>query len=177
MLTLKHNITQNGKTKWLIRPIAYILKKYIKQREMNTLAHTRNRTDLLLAKRVEWKAVQKRFITDRFDNLVPKSILPLWKSPAGPQTVFFWAPLTKWGLVLAGIADLSRHPSTISPGQALSLVITGLIWCRYSMVIIPKNLMLLSVNAFVFLTQFIQLLRYQMHQFRLKKKNDGSEER
>jgi hypothetical protein len=26
-----------------------------------------------------------------------------WDHPAGPQTIFFWAPLMKWSLVIAGL--------------------------------------------------------------------------
>jgi hypothetical protein len=37
--------------------------------------------------------------------------------------------------------------------------ISGIIWSRYSLVIIPKNYGLFSVNVFVALTQVIQLYR------------------
>ncbi|KAJ8931815.1 hypothetical protein NQ314_015211 [Rhamnusium bicolor] len=77
----------------------------------------------------------------------------------GPQTIFFWAPIFKWGLVFAGLADLKRDPSTISTSTPLSLAITGLIWSRYSMVITPKNYLLFSVNMFVAIIQSIQLYR------------------
>lgn len=36
---------------------------------------------------------------------------------------------------------------------------TGIIWSRYSLVIIPKNYSLFSVNLFVALTQSIQVMR------------------
>lgn len=37
-----------------------------------------------------------RFLIKNFDPLVPQKLLPLWNHPAGPKTVFFWAPTVKW---------------------------------------------------------------------------------
>ncbi|CRK97167.1 CLUMA_CG010564, isoform A [Clunio marinus] len=91
--------------------------------------------------------------------MVPARLTPLWNHPAGPKTVFFWAPVFKWGLVLAGLNDLRRPADTLSVGQSASLAATGVIWSRYSLVIIPKNYGLFSVNVFVALTQFVQLYR------------------
>nr|VZI26993.1 unnamed protein product [Spirometra erinaceieuropaei] len=42
------------------------------------------------------------------DRVVPTAFRPVWEHPAGPKTVFFWAPTFKWGLVIAGLADLTR---------------------------------------------------------------------
>jgi hypothetical protein len=50
--------------------------------------------------------------------------------PAGPKTVFFWAPTMKWGLVIAGLADINRPPEKISTGQQCALAATGFIWAR-----------------------------------------------
>lgn len=63
------------------------------------------------------------------------------------------------GLVFAGIGDLARPAETLSIPQTVALAATGLIWSRYSMVIIPKNYSLLSVNVFVAMTQLYQLYR------------------
>ena len=30
------------------------------------------------------------------DKVVPARLRPLWQHPAGPKTVFFWAPAFKW---------------------------------------------------------------------------------
>ncbi|KAH8403354.1 hypothetical protein KR222_011102, partial [Zaprionus bogoriensis] len=93
-------------------------------------------------------------VIKRVDRLVPKAARPLWLAPAGPKTVFFWAPLGKWGLVLAGLGDvLNRPPQVVSLNQSFTLAATGLIWSRYSVVIIPKNYSLRAVNLVVFLTQ------------------------
>lgn len=93
------------------------------------------------------------------DPKVPQKLRPLWNHPAGPKTIFFWAPVFKWGLVLAGLKDLSRPADQLSVSQSASLAATGIIWSRYSLVIIPKNYGLFSVNLFVGLTQIIQLYR------------------
>lgn len=38
--------------------------------------------------------------------------------PAGPKTIFFWAPLMKWGLVIAGLGDLKRPANQLSVSQS-----------------------------------------------------------
>lgn len=60
---------------------------------------------------------------------------------------------------MAGLSDLRRSPDQLSVSQSASLAATGLIWSRYSLVIIPKNYGLFSVNVFVALTQLAQLYR------------------
>ena len=71
-----------------------------------------------------------------------------WNHPAGPKTVFFWAPAMKWSLVLAGLSDLNRPAENLSLGQNVALAATGAIWSRYSLVITPVNYQVLSC-AFV----------------------------
>ncbi|KAI9018515.1 mitochondrial pyruvate carrier [Phycomyces nitens] len=85
-------------------------------------------------------------------------------SPAGPKTIHFWAPLTKWGLVIATLGDLERPVEKLSLKQNASLVVTGLLWSRYAMVIIPKNWSLFAVNAFVAGTAMVQTSRIVMYQ-------------
>ncbi|KAG8213987.1 UPF0041-domain-containing protein, partial [Butyriboletus roseoflavus] len=79
--------------------------------------------------------------------------------PAGPKTVFFWAPLMKWCLVAAGLKDLNRPAEKLSVSQNLALAATGMIWVRYSLVIIPVNYSLAAVNLFVGATGLGQLAR------------------
>ncbi|XP_022909561.1 uncharacterized protein [Onthophagus taurus] len=99
-------------------------------------------------------------ISSQIDKLVPASLQPMWNHPAGPKTVFFWAPTFKWGLVFAGLADIiSRKPADISIPQTISLAATGLIWSRYSLVINPVNYNLFAVNVFVAITQITQMAR------------------
>ncbi|KAG9291539.1 hypothetical protein G9A89_021958 [Geosiphon pyriformis] len=79
--------------------------------------------------------------------------------PAGPKTIHFWAPIMKWGLVIAGLGDLKRPAEHLSVSQNCALTATGLIWSRWSTQIIPKNYPLLSVNAFLAGTGIMQLYR------------------
>ncbi|KAL7421500.1 Mitochondrial pyruvate carrier 2 [Cryptotrichosporon argae] len=79
--------------------------------------------------------------------------------PAGPKTIFFWAPLAKWGLVAAGVKDLQRPADKLSVPQNLALTATGFIWVRYSMVITPVNYSLAAVNFFVGMSGAAQLYR------------------
>ncbi|KAJ1661111.1 hypothetical protein IWQ61_000047 [Dispira simplex] len=88
-----------------------------------------------------------------------------WNHPAGPKTVHFWAPMCKWGLVVAGLGDMTRPAESLSVSQNVALAATGLIWSRYSTQIIPINYGLMSVNMFVAFTGLYQLSRiYKYHQ-------------
>lgn len=93
------------------------------------------------------------------DKRVPPRLRPLWEHPAGPKTVFFWSPLMKWALVVAGLSDLNRPVEKISPSQSASLSLTGFIWARYCLVITPKNYALMLVNLLVGFTNLSQLAR------------------
>ncbi|XP_053956168.1 mitochondrial pyruvate carrier 2-like [Anastrepha obliqua] len=106
------------------------------------------------------------------DKFVPSPMRPLWEHPAGPKTIFFWAPLGKWALVIAGLGDINRPVHLLSINQCAVLATTGLIWSRYSLVIIPKNWSLFSVNVFVALTQMYQIARAVQYQQSLKNKSD-----
>eukprot|EP00741_Cyanophora_paradoxa_P005963 tig00000955_g5781.t1 len=90
-----------------------------------------------------------------------------WKQflehPAGPRTIFFWAPAMKWALVIAGLADLNRPVEKVSTPQQVALASTGIIWARYSTQIIPVNYNLLTVNLFVGATGLYQLYRKATH--------------
>ncbi|KZV82133.1 putative mitochondrion protein [Exidia glandulosa HHB12029] len=92
-----------------------------------------------------------------------------------PKTVFFWAPMMKWALVIAGISDLKRPADKLSVTQSAALaatgtrslssllkcsnILAGAIWVRYSFVIIPVNYSLAAVNVFVGGTGMYQLYR------------------
>ncbi|ESK85247.1 brain protein 44 [Moniliophthora roreri MCA 2997] len=84
--------------------------------------------------------------------------------PAGPKTVFFWAPLMKWCLVAAGLRDMTRPAEKLSVSQNVALAATGFIWVRYSFVITPVNYSLAAVNFFVGcsgLTQLVRIANYR----------------
>ncbi|VDO34484.1 unnamed protein product [Onchocerca flexuosa] len=95
--------------------------------------------------------------------LLPPLGQTLWNHEAGPKTIFFWAPIIKWCLVLAGIADLKRPPEKLSFYQNGSLFITGMIWTRYSFIIRPVNYNLASVNMFVSCIGLYQISRKMRH--------------
>lgn len=63
----------------------------------------------------------------------------MWDSPIGLKTVHFWAPVMKWSIVLAGIADFARPAEKLSLTQNAALTATGLIWTRWCLIIKPKN--------------------------------------
>lgn len=88
-----------------------------------------------------------------------------WNHPAGPKTIHFWAPLFKWGLVIAGISDFSRPASQLSFAQSTSLSLTGFIWSRYSTQIIPVNWSLFTVNFFLGITGMVQTSRVLMYRY------------
>ncbi|KAI5198896.1 UPF0041-domain-containing protein [Aureobasidium subglaciale] len=90
-----------------------------------------------------------------------------YHSPVGPKTVHFWAPIMKWGLVLAGAADFARPVESLSLSQNSALMATGLIWTRWCFVIKPRNLFLASVNFLLFCvgaTQTSRILLWQQSQ-------------
>lgn len=120
-------------------------------------------------------AVVYRGLVTAVDKFVPAFLRPLWEHPAGPKTVFFWAPTFKWSLVIAGIADLKRPVEKLSLTQSTALSATGIIWSRYSMVIIPKNWNLFSVNVFVGATGLYQLSRIYAYRKSLKSTDTSAE--
>jgi mitochondrial pyruvate carrier 2 len=66
--------------------------------------------------------------------------------PAGPFTIFFWAPTSKWLLSGTNLLNLDKPTDTISLAQTFALTTTGVIWTRYSFVITPVNINLAVVN-------------------------------
>ncbi|KAK0729967.1 hypothetical protein B0H67DRAFT_17879 [Lasiosphaeris hirsuta] len=87
----------------------------------------------------------------------------MWNSPIGVKTVHFWAPVMKWGLVLAGISDFARPAENLSLTQNAALTATGIIWTRWCLIIKPKNYLLAAVNFFLGLVGVIQVSRIVMY--------------
>ncbi|KAF7302937.1 Mitochondrial pyruvate carrier [Mycena kentingensis (nom. inval.)] len=85
--------------------------------------------------------------------------------PAGPKTIFFYAPLAKWLLVGAGLSDMARPAEKLSASQNVALAATGFIWVRYSFVITPVNYSLAAVNFFVGLSGLTQLGRIANYRY------------
>jgi hypothetical protein len=67
----------------------------------------------------------------------PTSARSLLLHPAGPFTIFFWAPTFKWLITIANIGDFSRPAENISANQQLAITCTGFIWARYATQINP----------------------------------------
>lgn len=80
-------------------------------------------------------------------GLIPTPVRKVLTHPAGPLTVFFWAPASKWLFSINNIKDINKPTDTISAAQMAALTLTGLIWMRYSFTIKPVNLNLAAVNV------------------------------
>merc|ERR1712224_531190 len=71
---------------------------------------------------------------------------------AGPFTVHFWAPMSKWMISGASFLDLNRPTDKISLPQYSALTATGFFFSRYSLLVTPINYLLCSVNIALFLS-------------------------
>ncbi|EMD69179.1 hypothetical protein GGP41_004811 [Bipolaris sorokiniana] len=98
----------------------------------------------------------------------PAGFQKFWNSPIGPKTVHFWAPVMKWGMVLAGASDFSRPAESLSLTQNFALMCTGAIWTRWCFVIRPKNIALAAVNFLVFCVGATQVGRIYLYNQSLK---------
>ncbi|MCJ1327793.1 hypothetical protein MMC10_004468 [Thelotrema lepadinum] len=87
----------------------------------------------------------------------------IWNSPIGPKTVHFWAPVMKWGLVIAGISDFARPAEKLSLTQNVALMCTGAIWTRWCLIIKPRNVLLATVNFFLGCVGVTQVSRIFMY--------------
>lgn len=115
-------------------------------------------------------------LMNKIEFILPVKLRPLYNHPAGPRTVFFWAPVMKWGLVIAGLADMTRPAEKLSTSQSAVLTATGLVWSRYSLVIIPKNWSLFAVNFFLGCAGGSQLYRIWKYDRELKAKEKQQKE-
>lgn len=97
---------------------------------------------------------------------VPERLQGAYRHPAGPTTIFFYAPFAKWTLVIAGIGDLYRPAEKLSPKQSSALMVTGFIWARYCLVITPRVWALFAVNVLTGctgLTQIARIINYRYY--------------
>lgn len=78
---------------------------------------------------------------------------------AGPFTVHFWAPMSKWMISGASFMDLNRPTDKISLPQYTALTATGFFFTRYSLLVTPVNYTLCSVNVALFLSSAWHLTR------------------
>lgn len=77
---------------------------------------------------------------------IPEPVRKVMTHAAGPLTVFFWAPTTKWLFSVNNLKDLHKPVEKISVAQMGALTFTGFVWTRYSFVITPVNYNLAAVN-------------------------------
>lgn len=69
---------------------------------------------------------------------------------AGPFTVHFWAPMSKWMISGASFLELDRPTEKISLAQYSALTLTGFFFSRYSLLVTPVNYNLCAVNVALF---------------------------
>jgi len=81
---------------------------------------------------------------------LPFGISAVAASEAGPFTVHFWAPMSKWLISGASFVDLERPTDQISVAQFSALTFTGLFFSRYALLVKPINYVLCSVNIALF---------------------------
>lgn len=93
------------------------------------------------------------------DRFVPGQLRPLWEHPAGPKTIFFWAPAFKWALVLTSLDSFTRPLELVSVSQSATLAASGLIWTRYCLVITPVNYALSICNFMLGAANSVQTFR------------------
>ena len=92
-------------------------------------------------------------------NTGSECITKIVNSPAGPFTVHFWAPMSKWFISGASFMDLDRPTDQISLSQYTALTLTGLFFSRYALLVQPINYTLCSVNIALFGSSFYHLGR------------------
>ncbi len=89
----------------------------------------------------------------------PAGVRSLLLHPAGPFTIFFWAPTFKWMITFANIGDFKKPAENISSNQQFAICGTGFIWARYATQINPINYNLMIVNLFMGASAAYQLYR------------------
>ncbi|XP_057977856.1 mitochondrial pyruvate carrier 4-like isoform X1 [Malania oleifera] len=70
-----------------------------------------------------------------------------------------------WGIIIANAADFSKPPEKLSYPQQMAVACSGVIWSRYSTIITPRNLNLLSVNVAMAGTGLYQVARKLWHDY------------
>ncbi|KAL9180245.1 hypothetical protein ACHAXT_008215 [Thalassiosira profunda] len=81
-------------------------------------------------------------------NLGPVSAVAA--ADAGPFTVHFWAPMSKWMISGASFFEYDRPTDKISLAQYSALTATGFFFSRYALLVTPINYVLCSVNIALF---------------------------
>lgn len=90
---------------------------------------------------------------------------------AGPFTVHFWAPMSKWLISGASFFELDRPTEKISLPQYSALTLTGFFFSRYALLVTPINYVLCSVNIALFVSSAWHLGRKVKADFMDEKEN------
>jgi len=78
---------------------------------------------------------------------------------AGPFTVHFWAPMSKWLISGANLVDLNKPVEKISVATSSALTLTGFFFMRYALLVTPINYVLCSVNVALFGSSAVHVAR------------------
>ncbi|OXU22648.1 mitochondrial pyruvate carrier 1 [Nasonia vitripennis] len=80
------------------------------------------------------------------------------------MSTHFWGPFCNWMIPIAAISDIQKDPKFISGKMTLALTCYSLVFLRFSVKVVPRNMLLFAchcVNLSAQLTQGYRFLRYQ----------------
>jgi len=81
------------------------------------------------------------------------------------MSTHFWGPVANWGLPLAALADLKKDPTFISGKMTFALAVYSALFMRFSIVVIPRNMLLFSCHATNETAQLTQGYRLINHEY------------
>ncbi|XP_044386354.1 mitochondrial pyruvate carrier 1 isoform X1 [Triticum aestivum] len=90
-------------------------------------------------------------------------------SPVGPKTTHFWGPVSNWGFILAGMADMNKPPELISGHMTAVMCVYSGLFMRFAWVVRPRNYFLMATHASNESVQLYQLSRYARAQGETKR--------
>lgn len=71
----------------------------------------------------------------------------------------FWGPMANWGIVLAGMVDMTKSPEIISTPMTSALCVYSLLFMRFAWMVKPRNGLLLACHVCNETVQLTQLGR------------------
>lgn len=81
------------------------------------------------------------------------------------RTPQFWGPVANWGFVLAGLVDLRKDASLISPNMTGALCVYSMLFMRFAYVVKPRNWLLFACHASNETVQLANLGRWTRWRF------------
>ncbi|XP_065832557.1 mitochondrial pyruvate carrier 1-like [Oscarella lobularis] len=79
----------------------------------------------------------------------------------------FWGPVANWAIPIAAMVDITRNPDIISGKMTFALCVYSALFMRFSLKVIPRNLLLFSCHFTNEACQLIQFGRWA--KFRMEK--------